>query len=540
MLGFIHFDRSGLKNYQVEMLVKRERVADLVRNKYVKISNPSDGTPGKVFLGRLVEGPFFLPEEVSRDSALAQTSVLRGDEFPSVPPFYAVGGIELLGELVDDKVLGANTRPVPQATVDDISSDELCTVLRLRGDLDLGSVDGYADVRFCLDSTDKAVLPRNVGIFGTVGSGKTNTAQVLIEEISSAGYSVIVVDVEGEYTTMDEPTDRLLDALHDAGMKEKGLESFRVLHPANAETSRSSGATPFTLLTARLDPFVLCELIDATEAQERCLLEIVDALSKVAGGAFSVPDSTGLKGILEAPAKDAEPYTLREIIGAAAGWAQSGDLTIRGKIVSTTGKPHISSLYALMGKLGKLNRGGAFDAKGVPALEAPDLIVAGGVTVIDVSYSSDRLKNLVIADLLRVVFDAKLSDPKLPPTMIMIEEAHTFISAERTGRMQETIEMLREIARRGRKRWLGLTFISQQPSHIPNEIFELCNTRIVHNVKSQSNLRALKLTAGDVVDEMWDLVPSLGVGQTVVSSPQYGQPIVVNMRPCRTKRQFTE
>lgn len=106
--------------------------------------------------------------------------------------------------------------------------------------------------------------------------------------------------------------------------------------------------------------------------------------------------------------------------------------------------------------------------------------------------------------------------------------------------MEETIEMLREISRRGRKRWLGLCFVSQQPSHLPPEIFELCNTRIVHNVKGIDNLKALKLTAGDVSEEMWDSVPSLGIGQAVLSTPQLRDPVVINVRPSMTKRRFIE
>jgi DNA helicase HerA-like ATPase len=123
---------------------------------------------------------------------------------------------------------------------------------------------------------------------------------------------------------------------------------------------------------------------------------------------------------------------------------------------------------------------------------------------------------------------------------VVIEEAHSFISREKSTKMSETIEMLREIARRGRKRWLGLCFISQQPSHLPNEIFELCNTRIVHTIRSHANLNSLKLTAGDVSEEMWNNVPSLGVGQAVVSSPQLRDPIVINVRPCKTRREFVD
>ena len=62
--------------------------------------------------------------------------------------------------------------------------------------------------------------------------------------------------------------------------------------------------------------------------------------------------------------------------------------------------------------------------------------------------------------------------------------------------MHATLQMLRDVARRGRKRWLSLAFVSQQPGHLPPEIFELCNTRIVHTLRSMHNLDVLMSTAG--------------------------------------------
>ena len=77
---------------------------------------------------------------------------------------------------------------------------------RSPGDLTIGTLAGYPGVDVRLNSNQKKVIPRNIGIFGTVGSGKTNTAQVLIEEVARAGYAVIVFDVEGEYVEMDQPS----------------------------------------------------------------------------------------------------------------------------------------------------------------------------------------------------------------------------------------------------------------------------------------------------------------------------------------------
>ena len=63
LLGHIHFDSGSGKSHLSELLAMRERADDVFRNKYVNMS--SDGErPG--FLGRIVEGPFFIPEEVGK------------------------------------------------------------------------------------------------------------------------------------------------------------------------------------------------------------------------------------------------------------------------------------------------------------------------------------------------------------------------------------------------------------------------------------------------------------------------------------------
>lgn len=527
MIGFVHFDRTGITNERTEILVSVDKLPALIRNKYVKIVNPSSSPNNdKVFLGRIVEGPFFHPEEVARDSALAQTAILKGETFPNIPSYYAVGGIEILGELQNGIIIGVNTRPAPQAEVHELSSKDMKDLLFLEGDMLLGSLDGYSDVSVYLESSDKKIVPRNIGIFGTVGSGKTNSAQVLIEELSRNGWAVIVLDVEGEYINMDKPTKELKEQLKPFSREPKGLEQFEVYYPASSGTDREP-ATQFTLLTGEIEPLVLSELIEPSEAQERRLLNIIEELVREGKDDEDEKDkATTLRDTLEK--RKHVGYTLSDIIREA-----------KKKANETKGADQFS-YWALMGKLGRLNRTGAFDTKGVKPIEPKGLLLEGKVSVFDLSYCSDILKNIVIANLLDKVFDHKKAHLDAPRTLVVIEEAHTFISRENRQKMEQTIEMLREIARRGRKRWLGLCFISQQPSHLPNEIFELCNTRIVHSIKSKPNLDSLKLTAGDVSEEMWNNVPTLGIGKAVISSPQYRDPIVVNIRPCETERKLID
>src|SRR5439155_11297214 len=127
-----------------------------------------------------------------------------------------------------------------------------------------------------------------------------------------------------------------------------------------------------------------------------------------------------------------------------------------------------------------------------------EMLFPGRVTVIDVSVANDTVQNLVTADLLRKAFAYKLVHPEAPPTILVIEEAHSFISREKAHTMHATLQMLRNVTRRGRKRWLATVFVSQQPGHLPAEIFELCNTRIVHTLRSMHNLDALIATTSEI------------------------------------------
>ncbi len=103
------------------------------------------------------------------------------------------------------------------------------------------------------------------------------------------------------------------------------------------------------------------------------------------------------------------PYTLEDIIRTIDQWAFVGKPSGNQKPASGS---DLHSYLALKGKLGSLRRTGAFDAPNVPPMRASELIQAGRVSVFDVSYANDRLKNLVIAQLLRSVFDYKRTNEK--------------------------------------------------------------------------------------------------------------------------------
>jgi DNA helicase HerA-like ATPase len=185
----------------VTVRVNEEQQERLVRNLLVHIREP--GKIIREYVGRVVSGPFFLPDlpQPQMNGADAGT---RGPA--STLGRRIVSEVEIVGELANDQVRAAQRRPAPGATVVALDNQVTERLLGCGGDMRLGCLSGRDSVLFHLRSQSKGVLPRNVGIFGTVGSGKSNAAQVLIEEATAQGWAAVVVDVEGEYVAMDAPS----------------------------------------------------------------------------------------------------------------------------------------------------------------------------------------------------------------------------------------------------------------------------------------------------------------------------------------------
>lgn len=538
VIGYVHYDKSGIANDRSEVLVTKEHASSVLVNKFVKIINSVNN---KILIGRILEGPFYIPEEVNRDSAIAQVAILHGNDFPFVPNYFALVTLEILGELNNNKIIYSGIRPLPQSKVITLTNDELIEILDLKnGNFIMGNVEGYPDAIVRLNGDKKEVLPRNLGIFGTVGSGKTNSSQVLIEEASRNGWAVIVLDVEGEYTQMDQPTDNpdANKSLEKLGLQIQGLnkEKFSVLKLYNSESNRDDAAE-VTIRIDQIEPYVLTEIIEATEPQAAALYSIIEYLS------HKKKTQETEDVLLPGKRSTSFDYTIKQIIDEI-------DRRMKGNRSKdkdeTSDVPDIlignQSLGPLKRKLFNLFRTRVFDQPDGVDIKPKELMIKGLVTVFDLCYIGNYEKNLLTAQLLQKIFDEKVGDTtnSLPRTLIVIEEAHTFVSKDNADKMRETLRMLKEIARRGRKRWLSLCFISQQPSHLPPEIFELANTRIVHNIRSENNLKVLRNSSGDISQEMWNSVPSLGIGQAIIDGPQFRNPLVVQMRLCQTKRMMTQ
>jgi DNA helicase HerA-like ATPase len=450
-----------------------------------------DAIDGREYLGEILKGPFF-------------PAPSRPDDQPQLR--Y---DCRLIGRLDGTSVKSTVGRPRPGSTVEVIeSSDDLDLGFMhpTTGNVLLGSLRSDKEVFVSLDESNKAVLPRNIGVFGTVGSGKSNTTQVIIEEAAKAGWSVVVVDVEGEYLKVDKPnkTRTQINELERLGRPPKGVDDLQIFVPAAAGKRR--GATSFVVPIAGYPIELLGALLDVSDAQRRLLHKAADRLGVI-------PNVEALANAIDYVAVDGFYESTKEI---------------------------------LLERLRQLAQIGLFDDKSnskVEYLSARELIKPGRVSVVDVADLQDKARNLTLGYVLELVFKIvqrfevgeNSGEGPRPPVLVVMEEVQTFFgSSDDASRI--VMDFVQDVARRGRKRWLSLLMVSQQPSALPSRLFELLNTRLIHQTRSEVNINALRRSCGDVEGHWWKRVSDFDPGTCLLSGPAVNRAVEIQIRPSSSER----
>jgi uncharacterized protein len=580
-IGFVHFDSTTAKSNMVEALVHYDDLARIDRGMYVHIQSRD----GYHYSGRIVEGPFYIPDALKRDSTPVQFIILnqsRGKVL-SLPEYHGIVQIEILGEERANTIFGAVRRPRPASPIIPYDATLMESMLNLKGNIQLGHLDVYENIPVNVNGNDKNVA-RNWMTVGTIGSGKSNTNQVFIEETLAINFAQVVVDPEGEYIFMDDPstTPEIENVLRRYHREPRGVESITVYRPPLAESKRKD-AIEFSVPFDSLSPDIIVELLEMSPAQQTRFTFLYEQAiqrlrkDKPEEGSLKKEDldlSRGYPGIrldLLIGMLDEELHYYQWKQANRSKKVKSGGNDTKKKSSSTAPEQNedepeteeelkiychtyrleplvqdhqdVVSFSALRKKLRQLQMTRIFDRPDAPSLDMKKLSEPGHLSVIDMSDSNDQhVVNIVIADLLARMYDYKMNLSEAENTerkvCITIEEAHGFVSREKQDRMEQTLDQLRRIARRGRKRWLVLHFVTQSPQHLPSELFELANNKIIHQTTGTENLRVLKVVVGTVNEAIWQDVPSLGRGRAIIVSEQYPHPLIVRIRPAASRRNY--
>jgi DNA helicase HerA-like ATPase len=577
-LGRTMFDTPASRDGTLTVLLPKENIDTLPSQALVRIESRTDG---RTYLAAVVEGPFADPDGLRADATPIVVSTVKGGLL--MPAFHGRVQVELIGErLREGAIVPPRRRPKPNSPVFALDAAETAEVLRLRGNLRVGLAEGFDDLAVQVPADSKALLPRHLGILGTTGGGKSTTVSALIAKTQKEQMAIVVIDTEGEYCAIHEPTadEGMIQALRRRNMEPEGVPSTFVHHLVGRETAnpKHPRRAPFSLRFSDLSPYAVQEILDLTEPQAERFFKAYD-IAKLALDRFGIwPRSTDERRMMmeldefEGGYPEMTLTHLYDVVQQIAALidqdkdkdrksdfdldAQLETAVFRDRrselrqIIGAAGFPkNVISWRALQGKLGKIKRLKIFDSREAPALNYAAMLQPGRVSILDLSDTdSPPIRNLVIAELLRGVqaqqetnYKAAVAQGKQPtPTLVFIEEAHEFLSAQRIEKMQVLFQQVARIARRGRKRWLGLVFITQLPQHLPEEVMGLINNWILHKIGDANVINRLKRSIGGINEALWRHMSSLAPGQAVVSFTTQARPLQVSMDPTPCKLLMVE
>jgi DNA helicase HerA-like ATPase len=574
-VGRTMFDLPASADGTVTVLLPSDQIEPVPRQSLVRIHSADQ----RSYLGAVVKGPFAEPDGLRADAPILVSVTVRGGLL--LPRYHGRAQVELLGEELDDgAVLTPRRRPLPNSPVFALSGEETARVLHADGDVRVGLLDGHEDVEVRFPSASKSVLSRHLGILGTTGGGKSTTVSGLVDQLQQAGVACVILDTEGEYTAIDQPGDdaSMLRALERRGLQPHGVDNTAVYHlvgrePANPNHQRMRA---FSLRFADISPHALVEILELNDAQQTRFWAAYD-VTKQALERFGIyprneADRQRLLELdeLETGYPEMTLAHLHEMVSIIAAWITSSDILdgdlraalpyVRteafigrarelAQILGRADLPkHVPSWRVLQGRLGRIKRLGIFDNPDPKAgpFNFEAMLTPGRVSIIDLSDTdSPQVNNLVIAQLLRGIHEqqdrnyrkAAQRDELPTPVMVFIEEAHEFLSAQRIRQMPVLFQQVARIARRGRKRWLGLAFVTQLPQHLPDEVLGLINNWVVHKISDANMVSRLRRSIGGVDEGLWDALPSLAPGQAIVSFTSLARPLLVAIdpSPCRLR-----
>lgn len=561
-VGRTMFDVPGSKDNTVTVLLPKDHLGAVPNQSLLRIWSREDE---RTYLAIVTAGPFAEPDGLRADAPTVVTTAVRGAN-AFVPRYHGRVQAEILGEQLDGGLVPPRFRPLPNSPVFALDSAESAKVLKLGGNLRLGVVAGDDALVVDIPADKKSVLPRHTGVLGTTGGGKSTTVSRLIDQAQRQGFAVILLDTEGEYTHLNEATEDLtmLTAWERLGQAPHGVEGTRLYHLVGRETTNPEhprvGA--FDICFDGLSPYVVEELLNLSDAQRERFTKAYDVTKDL------------LRRFGMFPANRDEEQQALEINEFETGYprmrldhvldiakllhdhvdkadldetqlltpefnARKKEVIKRVQAVSTS---HVLSWRALLGSLWRMRKLNVFDRNA--RLDYAELLHAGRVSIFDLSDTdSPTVNNLVIADLLRGVqrcqdlayVRAEQAGSKPTPVLIVIEEAHEFLSAERITKMPTLFEQVARIAKRGRKRWLGLVFVTQLPQHLPRQVLGLVNNYVLHKISDADTISQLKRSIAGIDDSLWQRLPGLAPGQAIVSFTSMNRPLLVAIGPTPAK-----
>ena len=363
------------------------------------------------------------------------------------------------------------------------------------GKIYMGLADGQR-VELALNMCNRHGL-----IAGASGTGKTITMKVMAESFSDAGVPVFLCDVKGDVAGICAP------GVSNEGM-EKRIDKFGVrdtftykAYPTTFWDIYQEGGHAVRATVSDMGPELLSRILGRTPAQEG-ILHIV----------FRIADN---RGLLLIDLKD-----LRAMLTYVNEH--------RSEYMMTYGNITSQSVAAILRALLPLEQQGGDLFFGEPALDIRDWIRtdADGHGMINVLDCVKLVQNPTLYAgfllwMLSELFEnlPEAGDLDKPKLVFFFDEAHMLFRdapAVLLQKIEQTVKLIRS-------RGVGVFFVTQSPSDIPNAVLAQLSNRVQHALRAYTpaELKAVRVAAqafrANPAFQAEDAIMELGVGEALTS-----------------------
>ncbi len=359
-------------------------------------------------------------------------------------------------------------------------------------------------------SLNSKMANRHGLIAGATGTGKTVTLQVLAETFSQAGVPCFMADMKGDLSGISQTG--TLSGFIEKRMQEFGLEkpAFQPCPVLFYDVYGEQGH-PMRATISQMGPDLLARLLELTEVQTG-VLGIVFCIADERG--LLLDDMKDLRAMIDYVGQHAKEYTTR---------------------YGTITKP---SIGAIQRALLQLESQGGDKFFGKPEFNIQDLLqTENGKGVMSV-LAADRLMlqpKLYSTFLLWLMSELYTTLPEVgdlskPKLIFFFDEAHMLFD----GTSKAMVDKIEQVIRLIRSKGVGIYFVTQSPSDLPDNILGQLGNRVQHALRAytphdQKALRAAAQTfRTNPAFSTEEAISNLETGEALVSFlDEKGAPMMV-------------
>ena len=347
-------------------------------------------------------------------------------------------------------------------------------------------------------------------ITGASGSGKTVTLKVMAESFSDAGVPVFLADVKGDLAGTALPgqiNESLEKRIRHLGITDFEFKSF----PVRFWDIFGISGHPIRTSLESVGPDILSMMLGLSEAQEG-MLAIAFKIAK--DNNWKLDDTKDLRLLLQYIGDNKNDFITRY-----------GNITTQ-------------SIGVIQRCLLTLENQGADKFFGQPELDINDFIDKedgkGIINILDAVelFKSPDLYASFLLWLLTDLFNKmpEVGDLDKPKMVFFFDEAHLLFNGMPNYRLKQITQVVKLIRSRG----IGLYFISQSPTDIPDEVISQLGNRVQHTLRAYtpSEQKNVKIAADafrkNPEFNTMDAILALGTGEALVSfQNENGEPEIV-------------